>query len=205
MASPTRLEEGWVGLPGQVPPDAAGSAAGQVSGRVLGSCAGALSAAEGPCKFARRQRVPDTPFSSPSQTTGSDSRPGQQQAQQQNWQPDPWAGYVGAGGRALGAGLGQQGFQQGSQQLPGHNGYLQPGHVLFEKQHVQQGAQQGLLGAQQVQGQQVPSGAACTGIVPSIPVMTHARAQPGFQSGFQTQQQPNPFGFEQIKPMLFSL
>ena len=77
MASPTRLEEGWVGLPGQVPPDAAGTAPGQATGGVLGSCSGG---AADPWEVARRQRIPETPFSSPSQTTGSNSRSGQQQA-----------------------------------------------------------------------------------------------------------------------------
>ena len=89
MASPTRLEEGWVGLPGQVPSDAAGTAPGQATGGVLGSCSrGAVD----PWEVARRQRIPETPFSSPSQTTGSNPRSGQQQPQQQNLQPDPGRG-----------------------------------------------------------------------------------------------------------------
>ena len=140
MASPSRLEEGWASLPGQVLEGSAGvaGAAGQVPGRVLGSCNGGLGTAVGPWEVARRQRIPDTPFSTPSRTT---SEAQQQRQQQGTGFQDPWARYVGAGGRTEMTAMNQQGYQQ----VQGNTGPLNTGHVLFQHQtaeQVQQGQQQ---------------------------------------------------------------
>ena len=130
MGSPSRLEEGWSRLPGDLPGcglNACSFGIGCAGEGCGGKGAGGSEGLADAWAAARQTRLPDTPFSTPSRNTGSN--------QQQERPTDPWGSYTGARGHTGDVG-GQQPFH-----------YLYPGQQVSSQQQMFQGVGGQVVGA----------------------------------------------------------